>query len=99
PVHSPGVTPVAIEDEIVRLHKERLGRWGAKKIRAHLAQQGLAMPAVSTVHQVLIRRGLLVPRPRPRRDDGQRFQRPYSNDLWQIDGTQHRLVNGHDFWV
>jgi len=93
------VPPVAIEDEIVRLHKERLGRWGAKKIRAHLAQQGLAMPAVSTVHQVLIRRGLLVPRPRPRRDDGQRFQRPYSNDLWQIDGTQHRLVNGHDFWV
>ena len=45
------VTPAHIEDEIVRVHKERLGRWGAKKIRAHLAGQGLAVPAVSTVHE------------------------------------------------
>ena len=30
---------------------------------------------------------------------GQRFQRPHSNDLWQIDGTEHRLVNGRQFWV
>jgi transposase InsO family protein len=99
PLHSPAMTSAEIEDEIVRLHKERLGRWGAKKIRATLLRGGWAMPAVSTVHQILIRRGLVIPRPRPKRDEGLRFQRPHSNDLWQIDGTQHRLVNGRDFWV
>jgi transposase InsO family protein len=99
PVHSPAATPAHVEDEIVRLHKQRLGRWGAKKIRAFLADQGVAVPAVSTVHQILIRRGRVLARPRPRRDGGQRFERPFSNDLWQIDGTQHRLVNGRDFWV
>src|SRR5262245_56943804 len=94
PVHSPAATPTHVEDEIVRLYKERLGRWGAKKIRAFLADQGVPVPAVSTVHQILIRRGLVLARPRARRDPGQRFERPFSNDLWQIDGTQHRLVNG-----
>src|SRR2546421_4157829 len=60
PMRSPAITPARIEDVIVRLHKERLGRWGAKKIRAYLAEQGLAVPAVSTVHEILIRRGLIV---------------------------------------
>ena len=99
PLHSPAMTSAEIEDEIVTLHKERLGRWGAKKIRATLLRQGKAAPAVSTVHRVLIRRGLVIPRPRPTRDEGHRFQRPHSNDLWQIDGTEHRLVNGRQFWV
>jgi transposase InsO family protein len=99
PLHSPAATPTDVEDEIVRLHKERLGRWGAKKVRAHLANRGLPMPAVSTVHEILIRRGLVLSRPRSRRDEGRRFERPYCNDLWQIDGTQHRLVNGCEFWV
>lgn len=99
PLTSPAVTPGHVEDEIVRLHKERLGRWGAKKIRACLADRGVAVPAVSTVHEILIRRGRILARPRPRRDGGKRFERPFSNDLWQIDGTQHRLVNGRDFWV
>jgi transposase InsO family protein len=99
PVHSPAVTPADIEDEIVRLHKQRLGRWGAKKIRSHLARQGMVVPAVSTVHEILIRRGRITARPRVRRESGQRFERPFCNDLWQIDGTLHRLVNGREFWV
>ena len=40
PLHSPAMTSAEIEDEIVRVHKERLGRWGAKKIRAHLCRSG-----------------------------------------------------------
>ena len=99
PLTSPGMTSAEVEDEIVRVHKERLGRWGAKKVRAYLIRQGWPMPATSTVHAVLVRRGRVVPKPRPRRDDGQRFERPFCNDLWQIDGTMHRLVNGHEFWV
>ncbi len=100
PRSSPATTPAAIEDEIVRVRKDRNGRWGAKKIRAFLTEQGLPMPATSTVHQILVRRGLVLPPPvRADRDPGRRFERPFSNDLWQIDGTQHRLVNGHEFWV
>jgi transposase InsO family protein len=99
PLSSPAVTAAAVEDEIVRLHKDRNGRWGAKKIRAVLARQGMPMPAVSTVHQILRRRGLLVPTARRGRDPGRRFARQFSNDLWQIDGTQHRLANGCAFWV
>jgi transposase InsO family protein len=99
PVHSPAATPAQVEEEIVRLHKQRLSRWGAKKIRTHLARQGITVPAVSTVHEILIRRGRIMARPRARRDGGQRFERPFCNDLWQIDGTQHRLVNGREFWV
>ncbi|WP_203854882.1 integrase core domain-containing protein, partial [Dactylosporangium siamense] len=100
PLSSPAVTAAAVEDEIVRLHKDRNGRWGAKKIRAVLAGQGVAVPAVSTVHQILHRRGLIAARAgRQVRDPGRRFARQFSNDLWQIDGTQHRLVNGSAFWV
>ena len=69
PLRSPAVTPAQVEDEIVRLHKERLGRWGAKKIRAYLAERNVAVPAVSTVHEILIRRGLVVARPRRRREE------------------------------
>jgi transposase InsO family protein len=99
PHRSPGETSAEVEDAIVTLHKQRRGRWGAKKIRARLVMDGMPMPATSTVHAILIRRGLVVPRPRRRGDPGQRFTREYSNQLWQIDGTQHRLRNGRDFWV
>jgi transposase InsO family protein len=99
PHRSPGETSAEVEDQIVTLHKQRRGRWGAKKIRARLAMDGVAVPATSTVHAILIRRGLVVPAPRRRRDPGRRFAREYSNQLWQIDGTQHRLRNGRDFWV
>ena len=72
---------------------------GREEVRAVLAGQGLPMPAVSTVHQILRRRGLVVPAARQARDPGRRFARQFSNDLWQIDGTQHRLANGSQFWV
>jgi hypothetical protein len=45
PLTSPGMTSAEVEDEIVRVHKERLGRWGAKKIRSYLIRQGWTMPA------------------------------------------------------
>jgi len=101
PLRSPGQLDAAMEDEIVRWRKAK-PRWGAKKIRSMLARDGWTpLPAVSTVHQVLVRRGLIDTRPRRREPPGgwRRFVRPHSNDLWHIDATQHRLVNGHAFWV
>jgi len=101
PLSSPRQLDAAIEDEIVRWRKAK-PRWGAKKIRAMLARDGWTpLPAVSTVHQVLVRRGLIDTRPRRREPPGgwQRFVRAHCNDLWHIDATQHRLANGHAFWV
>jgi transposase InsO family protein len=101
PLVSPRQLDAEVEDEIVRWRKAR-PRWGAKKIRAMLARDGwVPLPAVSTVHQALVRRGLvehLVPR-RPPVEGWQRFVRPCCNDLWHIDATRHVLANGRGFWV
>src|SRR5262245_51101145 len=82
PLLSPGQLDAAIEDEIVRWRKDK-PRWGAKKIRSMLARDGWQpLPAVSTVHQVLVRRGLVEHRPARREPAAgwQRFVRPHSND-------------------
>jgi transposase InsO family protein len=100
PASSPRQLAGDVEDEIARLRKDR-PEWGAKKIRAVLARTGWPVPAVSTVHQVLVRRGLVQGRARQKVPEGgwRRFERPAPNELWQIDGTQHRLADGTEFWV
>jgi transposase InsO family protein len=100
PVSSPRQLPAEVEDAIVRWRKER-PRWGAKKIRAKLIEECGSAPAVSTVHQVLVRRGLLLQRPRSTEpaDGWQRFVRPCPNDLWHIDATRHLLRSDRAFWV
>jgi transposase InsO family protein len=100
PVRSPAQLDAAVEEEIVRRRKDR-PRWGAKKIRAAMLRDGSPAPAVSTVHQVLVRRGLLVPRSAPTEpaQGWQRFVRDVPNDLWHIDATRHVLRNGRAFWV
>jgi transposase InsO family protein len=101
PLTSPRQLDAAVEDEIVRWRKDR-PRWGAKKIRSMLARGGWEpVPAVSTVHQVLVRRGLVDHRPRRREPAGgwQRFVRAHCNDLWHIDATAHHLANRRVFWV
>jgi transposase InsO family protein len=100
PHASPHQLDSEIEDEIVRIRKAR-PRWGAKKIHAVLIRTGWPVPARSTVHEVLRRRGLVAVQPSRRTPPGgwRRFARTFSNELWQIDGTQHRLANGREFWV
>jgi putative transposase len=59
--------PEALEATIVRLKRE-YPTWGAPKIREKLRQQwtGLQLPAISTLHAVLDRRGLVKRRRRRR---------------------------------
>src|SRR5205809_947199 len=59
--------PAPLEATIVRLKRESPG-WGAPKIREQLRQQvpGLQLPAISTVHAVLDRHGLVKRRRRRR---------------------------------
>jgi transposase len=73
--------------------------WGARRIRSELERSGAAAPAISTIHQALRRNGLVASqRPRRERAD-RRFERPFANDLWQIDATQVALAGGDVAWV
>jgi transposase len=99
PLHSPGRVDVEVEDRILRLRKQH--GWGPAKIRDALRRDGWPTPAVSTVQQVLARRGLggdprrpAAPTPAPPR----RFERAACNELWQIDGASHRLADRTPFW-
>jgi putative transposase len=81
--------PAPVEAVIVRLKREYPG-WGAPKIREKLRQQltGPHLPAISTVHAVLDRHGLVHRRRRRRRHDDAAtvLSRPSEpNALWCAD--------------
>ena len=80
--------PAPIEATIVRLKREYPG-WGAPKIREKLRQRalGVQLPAISTVHAVLDRHGLVHRRRRhPGRARGTTLSRPTeANALWCAD--------------
>ena len=80
--------PPQLEATIVRLKREYPG-WGAPKIREKLRQQftGPHLPAISTVHAVLDRHGLVHHRRRHRhRTTGTALSRPAEpNALWCAD--------------
>lgn len=61
----PHATPAKVEDAIVAVRKE-YSSWGPKKISRHLQskQPDLQMPALSTIGQILKRRGMSRPRRR-----------------------------------
>jgi putative transposase len=80
--------PVQIETLIVALKREHPS-WGAPKIREKLRRRydGVSLPAISTVHAVLDRHGL-VSRPRRQRyrAQGTGLSHPQApNDLWCAD--------------
>ena len=101
PRSSPGVVPVAVEEEILRLRKELPLDNGAQTIAYHLARQGLGqVPSVATIHRVLVRRGMVVPQPHKRpRSSWRRFCWPRPNDAWQIDATCWALADGREVWI
>ena len=80
--------PVQIETLIVRLKKERPS-WGAPKIRERLRRlhSDVHTPAISTVHAILDRHGLVKRRRKRRyRARGTALSRPHRpNELWCAD--------------
>jgi putative transposase len=80
--------PVQIESLIVRLKKERPS-WGAPKIRERMRRRypEIHIPAISTVHAVLDRHGLVKRRRKRRyRAQGTALSRPRRpNELWCAD--------------
>jgi transposase InsO family protein len=99
PLTSPIQTDTDAEAEIVRLRIAN-PRWGARVIRTRLQRAGvLRPPAVSTIHRVLQRNGLVTPQTQRKPRTWRRFERYAPNDLWQIDGTQVALADGSKAWI
>jgi transposase InsO family protein len=82
PRSCPHQTGADIEREVL-LARDQFG-WGARKIHALLARQGIEVPSVRTVHAILARCGQVRDDPRPPRAP-LRFERPRPNELWQMD--------------
>ncbi len=83
-----------VEGKIVALRHE-YPVWGARKLRKKLLQRGgaVSLPAISTVHAVLKRNGLIDPEASLRSTPFIRFERDTPNSLWQMDfkGWFHTL--------
>jgi transposase InsO family protein len=83
PHTSPKRIEGALAAQIVAVRREHPA-WGARKIAAVLARSGVAPPAVSTVHAVLTRAGLVGPA-RPAQGPFGSFEHERPNALWQMD--------------
>lgn len=100
PRSSPHAISGELEDEIVRLRKTLRVDNGAQMIAYHLRRGGWPVPAVSTIHRVLVRRGLVIPQPHKRpKSATRRFVWPRPNDAWQIDATMWALSDGREVWI
>ena len=80
-------TPRETADVILKLRRER--RWGPCKIEGYLKNyggKGVIAVGHNTIHRIFFEAGLNSPIQAPRKVWGKRrFQRPYSNNLWQSD--------------
>jgi transposase InsO family protein len=80
-------TPQETVKLILKLRREK--RWGPCKIEGYLRNyggEGVVAVGHNAIHRILIEAGLNNPIEAPRKVWGKRrFQRPYSNDLWQAD--------------
>ena len=89
------LTSAVLEDKIVawrkRLAEDGLDA-GARTIAWHLERDGSPVPALSTIHRVLRRRGFVTPQPQKRpRSSWIRFESDLPNETWQSDMTHWHL--------
>jgi transposase InsO family protein len=98
PLTSPGRTPVEVEDLIVLRRKQLIEDGldhGSQSIVWSLQREGVAVPSVSTVWQILTRRGAIIAQPQKRPKSATKrfcFGRP--NECWQSDWTGWALADG-----
>ena len=89
PANSPERTGSAMEESILKV-RQKHPAWGGRKIRRFLHNRGLNdVPAASTISEVLKRNGMIDKIESLKRSRFERFQRPYPNDLWQMDFKGH----------
>lgn len=88
PRSCPSQASPEVETRVCELRRDH-PRWGAQRI-LHELMRGPAppepMPSRATVHRILVRHGLVVPRSRRRKPtDYVRWERPAAMQLWQLD--------------
>jgi len=88
PISSPGRSAATVEAQVVALRQAHPA-WGARKLKHRLQAQGHAMPAVSTVHAILVRNRCIEPGAGTGQAPWQRFEHAAPNDLWQMDFKGH----------
>ena len=100
PNSSPGQTPAAVEETVLRQRKQLLERGldhGPQSIVWALERDGMTVPSRSTVWRILTRHGVIVPQPQKRPTSATTrfcFSRP--NECWQSDWTGWHLTDGTD---
>jgi len=88
PRSSPDRVPADIEARVVELRRQHPA-WGARKLHRILHNLGVGVPAVSTVHAILLRQGCIEPRASEQSRPWQRFEHEAPNELWQMDFKGH----------
>lgn len=101
PNHHPNQVPYAVEQLIVRLKKEK-AQWGAPKIRELIGRRypNVKLPAISTVHCVLDRHGLVRHKKRRKKFTavaGYLSTPQQPNDLWCTDFKGQFLMKNDDY--
>jgi hypothetical protein len=105
PQRSPTQIAPDVADAIVRARKELAEHgldhgatsigWWLEDHRDRWDGLKVQVPARATINRVLDDRGQLASRPRRRpRRSFRRFTRTHRNELWQMDGFEHRLADG-----
>jgi transposase InsO family protein len=79
---SPQQTEARLEAAVVAARMS-FPDWGARKLAVLLARRGIHLP-VTTIHRILLRRGLVREADRPQ-PAAERFERAAPNELWQMD--------------
>lgn len=88
PLNSPARSAEAVEQAVLALRGEHPA-WGARKLRRRLQNLGHAMPAVSTVHAILVRHGCISAEASAAAMPFKRFEHAAPNELWQMDFKGH----------
>lgn len=85
PHHSPKKTPVEVEERIVET-RMKYPTWGPRKIKANLESKNIqGLPSISTISEILKRRGFVSLEESLKRQKLIRFEREFANELWQMD--------------
>jgi transposase InsO family protein len=88
PHNTPTKTPQHIEEEVLKI-RDKYEVWGGRKIHYKLKErtdlQKEAIPAASTITDILRRNGKLNPEESHKHTAYQSFEAPAPNDLWQMD--------------
>lgn len=101
PKTSPGATPPATVELVLRLRKQLLEDGhdaGPETLLWHLAQHHAVTLSRATIHRILTRHGAITPEPKKKpKSSYTRFQAAMPNETWQSDFTHYPLTDTATF--